>query len=169
MKVIRELNPESVALRRKKRLRRRVYSVPGPDFFWHQDRYDKLKPFGFAIHTCIDGYSRKIIWLDVASTNKDPSVVAGYLLKAVKSIGGLPVKIRTDDGTENSLIEAVQTAIRSQQNDEYSGLESYCVGASTANRRIESLWSQFTKDRPLWWRQFNKSSMISLKDGIVSS
>ena len=28
-----ELDPESVALRRRKHLRRRVYSVPGPDFF----------------------------------------------------------------------------------------------------------------------------------------
>ena len=23
---------------------------------WHLDGYDKLKPYGFAIHGCIDGY-----------------------------------------------------------------------------------------------------------------
>ena len=23
---------------------------------WHVDGYDKLKPFGFPIHGCIDGY-----------------------------------------------------------------------------------------------------------------
>ena len=113
-----------------------------------------MKPFGFTIHACIDDHSRKIIWLDVASTNKDPSVVAGYLLKAVKSIGGLLLKIRSDDGSENSLIEAVQITIRSQRNDEYAGLGSYCVGTSTANQRIESLWLQFARDRPFWWRQF---------------
>ena len=22
---------------------------------WHLDGYDKLKPFGFAVHACIDG------------------------------------------------------------------------------------------------------------------
>ena len=60
MKVIRELDPEKVALQRKKRLLTRVYSVPGPDLFWHQDGYDKLKPFGFSTHGCIDGYSRKL-------------------------------------------------------------------------------------------------------------
>ena len=161
MEVIHELDPEKVALRSKKCLLRRVYSVPGPDLFWHQDGYDKLKPFGFAIHGCIDGYSRKIIWLEVASTNKDPSVVAGYFLKAVKSIGGLPVRIRSDDGTENSLIEAVQIAIRSQHDDEYAGLGSYCVDTSPANQRIESLWSQLTKDRPLWWRQFFAQLFLS--------
>ena len=28
-----------------------------PNFLWHCDGYDKLKPFGIAIHGCIDGYS----------------------------------------------------------------------------------------------------------------
>lgn len=27
----------------------------GPDFVWHLDGYDKLKPYGFAFHGCIDG------------------------------------------------------------------------------------------------------------------
>lgn len=27
----------------------------GPNFCWHMDGYDKLKPFGFAVHGCIDG------------------------------------------------------------------------------------------------------------------
>ena len=29
--------------------------VQGPDFVWHLNGYDKLKPYGFAIHGCIDG------------------------------------------------------------------------------------------------------------------
>ena len=61
MEIIRELHPEKVALQGKKRLLRRVYSVPGPDFFWHQGVFDKLKSFGFALHGCIDDYSGKII------------------------------------------------------------------------------------------------------------
>ena len=109
-----------------------LYSVPGPDFFCYQDGYDKLKPFEFTIHGCINGYSRKIIWLEVASINKDPSVVAGCFLKAVKSIGELPVRICSDDGIENSLIEASQITIKSQHGDEYAGLGSYCVGKSPA-------------------------------------
>ena len=72
-----------------------------------------MKPFGFAIHECIDGYSRKIIWLEVASTNKDPSVVAGNFLKALKSIVGLPVRTRSDNGIDNGLVEAVKIAIKS--------------------------------------------------------
>ena len=72
----------------------------------------------------------------------------------MKSIGGLPVRVRSDDGTEKSLMKAVKIAIKSQHGDEYVDLGSYCVGTCTVNQRIESLWSKFTKDRPFWWRQF---------------
>ena len=27
----------------------------GPNFLWHCDGYDKLKPYGLCIHGCIDG------------------------------------------------------------------------------------------------------------------
>ena len=27
----------------------------GPNFIWHMDGYDKLKPYGITIHGCIDG------------------------------------------------------------------------------------------------------------------
>ena len=32
-------------------------------------------------------FSRKILWLEVSTTNKNSSVVAGYYLKAVKKYG----------------------------------------------------------------------------------
>ena len=37
---------------------------------------DKLKPFGFYVHGFIVGFIRKIIWLHVTNTNKDPAVIA---------------------------------------------------------------------------------------------
>ena len=72
------------------------------------DGYDKLKPYDFPIHACIDGYiftcyslsaicntnacflrfSRKIIWLELSTTNNDPGVVAQYYLTAVFQLGG---------------------------------------------------------------------------------
>ena len=61
--LVKELDPESVNLRRSGTLRRRIYHSPGPNFVWHVDGYDKLKPYGFPVHGCIDGYSRKILWL----------------------------------------------------------------------------------------------------------
>ena len=59
-----EMDPEGCDRRRRRRrkLKRRAYTNPGPNHCWHIDGYDKLKPDSFAIHGCIDGYSRKIIW-----------------------------------------------------------------------------------------------------------
>ena len=37
-------------------------------------------------------------------TNKNPEVIAKYYLDAVKQLGGVPRKMRSDDGTKNSVI-----------------------------------------------------------------
>ena len=156
MEILRELDPEGVMARKKHKLRRRVYCVPGPNFLWHADGYDKLKPFGFSIHGCFDGFSRRLIWLEVASSNKQPEIIAKFYLDAVKQIGGVPSRIRSDDGTEISILEPMQIAFRLAHDDEYAGEASFCIGTSPANQRIESYWSQLTKEKPLWWRNFFK-------------
>ena len=62
------------------KLHRRKYICPMPNEVWHADGYDKLKPFGFPIHGCIDGYSRKVLWLYVTrSKNLPDSFVAWQL------------------------------------------------------------------------------------------
>lgn len=47
------LDPEGVELRRKRRLRRRQYNSKGPNYVWHVDSYDKLKPYGVCINYTI--------------------------------------------------------------------------------------------------------------------
>jgi hypothetical protein len=122
-----------VQSRKKKRLRRRAYHTKGPNYVWHIDGYDKLKPFGFCVHGCIDGFSRRIIWLEVGPTNKNPEVIAKYYLDAAKQVGGLPRKIRSDDGTENSIIDALHTFFRWGHTDEDAGIGCFAIGRSTSN------------------------------------
>ena len=83
MKLLRELDPEGVESRKRKRLRRRIYRAKGPNFVWHIDGYDKLKPYGFCVHGAIDGFSRRLIWLEVGSTNNNPEVITKFYLDAV--------------------------------------------------------------------------------------
>lgn len=85
---------KDVAQRRRRRLHRRTYSSLGPNYTWHSDGHDKLKRFGFAIHACIDGYSRKVIWLHCVVTNNDPAVIAGYFLSSVRKLGGCPFRLQ---------------------------------------------------------------------------
>jgi len=78
--IIGVLEPAGVATRKKRRLIRRKYFASGPNFVWHMDGYDKLKPYGICISGCIDGFSRRIRWLRASYTNNDPKVIAGYFL-----------------------------------------------------------------------------------------
>ena len=111
VRALQQLDPEGVAARRKRRLVRRMYRSACPNAAWHMDGYDKLKPFGIAINGCIYGYSRKIMRLEAYTTNHNSKVILGYHLKAVWKQGGCPAKIRADIGTENRLIEHVQTLL----------------------------------------------------------
>ena len=76
--LMKAINPEGVERRKRQRFLRRKYVTPGPNFLWHCDGYDKLKPFGFAIRGEVDGYSRRVLWLHVSPTNNDPGVIAEY-------------------------------------------------------------------------------------------
>jgi hypothetical protein len=42
------LDPENVESRRSRRLLRRTYFAKGPNYIWHVDGYEKLKPFGLC-------------------------------------------------------------------------------------------------------------------------
>ena len=46
MKSLRIIDPEGVECRKRRRLKRRWYGTPGPNFLWHVDGWDKLAPFG---------------------------------------------------------------------------------------------------------------------------
>jgi len=109
---LRTLDPEGVKRRLGHRLKRRQYCAQGPNYIWHLDGYDKIKPFGFCIHGAIDGYSRKILWLEVGSSNNNPRIVAKYFINCIKELSGAPRTIRGDCGTENGNISSIQRFFR---------------------------------------------------------
>ena len=146
---VRQLDPESCELRRAKRLKRRKYRSPGPNHCWHIDGYDKLKPFGFPIHGCVDGWSRKIMWLKVARSNNNPAITASFFIECVREFNGCPVKVRSDCGTENGVIAAMQCEFRGTS-------EAHVFGTSPANQRIEGWWSYLRRARSTWWINYFK-------------
>ena len=103
------------------------------------------------VHSCIDGFSRKILWLKCAHSNHHPGVIASYFLDCVEAVGGYPARLRTDCGTENILIAAIQTFV--------SGCHTY--GSSPGNQRIEAWWSFYRRQHSQWW--------IDLFETLVSS
>lgn len=117
-----------------------------PNFCWHLDGYDKLKPYGFPIHGAIDGYSRKILWLELTRSNNKPEIPARFYLDCVKETQGCLVLVRTDCGTENGILAAIQCFFANM------GM----MNLLPANQRIEGWWSFFRRGRAGWWIDFFK-------------
>ena len=102
------LDPEGVEERSKRRLRRRVYISKGPNYQWHIDGYNKLRPFGFFIPGCIHGFSRKILWQEVVDSNHDPKLIANYFVNSVTAINVIPAGMRANRGTKYVVVAAIQ-------------------------------------------------------------
>lgn len=149
-RLLKILDPCGVQLRHRNRLRRRMYQNPGPNFFWHVDSYDKLKPYGICINGAIDGFSRMVIWLHAYSTNSDPKVIAGYFTDEVLSKNGTATRIRSDLGTENCYVEQMQKFMRHDHLDEFSK-RCYLYGSSNHNQRIENWWGFLRKQHAQFW------------------
>lgn len=143
MSLLREIDPDGVEARCRYRLKRRLYKVPGPNFLWHSDNHDKLKRFGFPMYGFIDGSSRKVLSLEVMSTNNNPLVISNQYLKLVRKLKCTPTILRTDKGTEANIMGDLQIALRLNHEDDLAGLNSHIKGKSTHNQRIESYWREF--------------------------
>ena len=118
--------------------------------------YDKLKPYGLPIHGAIDGYSRKILWLKVVRSNNSPIIPAELFLNCVQEVQGCPVLLRTDGGSENTLMAGAQCFFRQNDSDPFCGNNAHRKGTSPSNQRIESWWSVFRRGSSSYWIDFFK-------------
>ena len=93
-----------------------------------------IQPYRFVIHGGVDGFSRIIVFLKVA-TNNQASTVLQCFREAVTKYN-LPSRVRTDLGLEN--IEVARFMLESR------GLNrgGIITGTSVHNQRIERLWRE---------------------------
>ena len=161
--LVKELDPDRVKERTAHKMKHRTCQNTGPDDAWHCDGYDKLKPFGFPIHGCIDGWSRKIIWLYLTRSNNLPGNIAMYYLEAVDEMGGCLVDLITDLGTENGMIAGIQAFFRDDA-------DSHQYVPSPGNQRMGCWWSFLRKSHTSWWISFFKdlcdSGVVDLTNKI---
>ena len=128
------IDPKNSALRMGIVVHRRKYYVPWPNSLWHLDGHHPLIRWGLVIHGCIDGYSRRVIYLKCNNDNLSDTVLALFM-EAVKRDNNLwPSRIRVDRGVEDV---KVCDAIVEKHGE---GRGSFIAGSSTQNQRIERLW-----------------------------
>ena len=143
MKILREEDPFGTLFRKSRYIKRRVYTCDGPNNTWHNDGNDKLKPYGFPIHGCIDGFSRKVLWLKVTRGNKNPVVPASYFLETASKWNLVPDILKTDCGNEKCLMAGIQCKLP-------NNTDAHRYGSSISNQRIESFWSHFKRIHFSW-------------------
>ena len=62
------------------------------------------KPYGYPIHDCVNGLSRKLLWL----INNNPVVPGSYFLKTVSKWNLVPDILRTDCGNASCFMASIQ-------------------------------------------------------------
>ena len=112
---------------------RSVYSVKGPNSLWHMDGNLKLRDYGFVLHGTIDGYSRRIIYLECNTNNRVETVLSAFL-DGVSKIHAVPQRIRADKGQENRDVALWMLMTNGVNRG------SFITGRSVHNQRIERLW-----------------------------
>lgn len=108
-------------------IKRRIYLVRGANALWHNDGNEKLRPWGFYVHGCIDGHSRLIIYLECRSNKRSKTV--GGLFKAAVAVFGWPSRGRGDFGKENNEMERLLIAHWGEAHRAY--LRGRCVFESS--------------------------------------
>ena len=133
------------------------------------------------------------MWLKAASSNNNPRYISSFYTQCVRSIdgrsdflkelalwcvkisiAGCPQVLRTDAGTENSLLAVIQPMLRHEHSDCFYQERSHIYGRSTSNQvnweiannhtvsdniifqKIEAWWSQLRKRHMEWWITFLK-------------
>ena len=111
------------------------------------------------VHRCIsiNGYSRKILWLFVGSTNNDPKVIAYYFVNcAVVNCAVSTSLNKSRQRFRYVAVAGIRKYFREDGEDDMAGINSFKFGLSTRNQRIEAWWSKLRRARFNWWINFFK-------------
>ncbi|WAQ93521.1 hypothetical protein MAR_005992 [Mya arenaria] len=108
--------PNGIKHRQQRRLQRRVYLNLGPNYLWHIDGYDKLKPFGICIHDATDGFLRYVLWLEAYQTNNDPKLISGYYTETVPMISSFFTRMGNMTMFQILLIKIEEFCLRRESN-----------------------------------------------------
>ena len=149
MQILKEIDPNGTEERKWKKLKRRKYFSAGPNATWQMDSFDKLKPYGFRIHGCVDAFSRRIMWLKVTESNNNSVVQDSYYLETVSALKLCPALLQTNCGIENNITARTQCHFASH----------ICVrkyNSLPSNQRIENFWSHYKQRYSFWIIDFFK-------------
>lgn len=98
----------------------------------YADGQHKLIRWRLVTHAGVDGYSGMIVYMRCSANNRAVTVLS--LFQEAVQRHGLPSRVRSDQGTENTSVALYMLRHRGV------GRGSMITGSSTHNQRIERLW-----------------------------
>ena len=103
----------------------------------------------------------EFFWFKLSSSNSNPKIIANYYLCSIKELNLIPRVVRGNRGTENVIVCRIQRSFRRNHTDSQSKNRSFICSHSTANKRIESWWSQLFKSMTSWLISFFKDIVVN--------
>lgn len=76
---------------------------------------DNLKLFGFSIHGCMKGYGRKVLLLEVSSSNKNLGIIAKLNMDASMELNGAPNFSKEDRSVQNIIVVGIKRFLNCNQ------------------------------------------------------
>ncbi|KAF8967102.1 hypothetical protein BDZ97DRAFT_1903511 [Flammula alnicola] len=143
-----------------KRIHREPKVPIGINERWSADGHDKLYGIGFPVWAIVDDATGQ--WLDawVVPSNRMGGVVLYLFLCAVEDVGGMPLQITTDCGSETTQLHAMAKALRESFHPDIDPKETpaHVYVRSVHNIAIERSWLRLRLE-------FGDSAVIVFKQG----
>ncbi|KIO00307.1 hypothetical protein M404DRAFT_153118 [Pisolithus tinctorius Marx 270] len=137
--------PHLIHHRKARCLQHHHFWAAGVNDIWAVDQHDKWNKFGLALHTGIELFSGKILWIRVWHSNRNPQLILTYYLDVVEELGFIPLVTQSDPGSENFGIANAQTMLRQWHDPALEGTLQHRWMCSRKNIKPEIMWSQLRR------------------------
>ncbi|KIK75106.1 hypothetical protein PAXRUDRAFT_173806, partial [Paxillus rubicundulus Ve08.2h10] len=134
--------PGLIQQRKASRLQWRHFWAAGVNYIWAVDQHDKWLRFSLALHTGIEPFSGRILWMRVWHTNRNPQLILSYYIDTVWQLGFMPLVTQSDPCTENFGIANAQTMLQQMHDPALSGFVQHRWMCKKKNIMPEIAWSQ---------------------------
>ncbi|KAG1896356.1 uncharacterized protein F5891DRAFT_1130312 [Suillus fuscotomentosus] len=152
--------PELVWQRKARRLKRKHFWAAGVNDLFAVDQHDKWLRFGLGLHTGVEPFSGRIMWIRVWHSNRNPQLILSYYLDTITELGHMPLITQSDLGTENYGIANAQTLLRQRYDPTLQGTLQHRWMRTKKNVMPEITWSQLR-------RRFTPGFETLLDEGVI--
>ncbi len=131
------LEDRNPAVKKHKRVKG-SFTTKGPNWVFSLDGHAKLmgyqkSTFTLAIYGCIDTASRKIMFLNIWTSNSDPKLVGKWYFEFLLENKFMPAKIPIDKRTETGEMATIHPFLRESHGD-MDPVDTVMYGPSTSNQ-----------------------------------